>query len=502
MKTLRKSKSADRRRQYQRRNFLRLERLEDRSVLSGASPVAVNDLYQGLVDQPLEVSAPAGVLANDTDAEGDALSANLFSGPANGSLTLNPDGSFSYTPTAGFTGTDSFIYYASDGSSNSLLTAVTLQVAGNGSAPQAQDDSFNVSEDSVLNIGFTEGVLANDTDADGDPLTATLVSGPANGTLALNADGSFTYIPTADFTGSDSFTYTATDGAGVSNVATVNITIDPVNDAPVAENDAFTIDEDGEMTAGDSVLANDTDPDGDPLTASLVSDVQHGTLALAADGTFTYSPEENFNGIDGFSYMVSDGQGNSNVATVTISINAVNDLPVAVNDEYATDEDTALTIAAPGVLGNDTDVEGDPLSAAVVAQPQHGTLTMNGDGSFVYTPEANFNGMDGFSYLTNDGSGDSQVASVTITVNAVNDTPEAVNDEYSTDEDAPLTIAAPGVLGNDTDPDGDPLSVSIINQPEHGTVTLSADGSFVYTPEADFHGVDGFSYVASDGTAS
>src|SRR4029450_7473991 len=133
-----------------------------------------------------------------------------------------------YTPNAGFTGTDSFIYYASDGSTNSLLAAVTLQVEGTGSAAQGRDDSFHVNEDGVLDIGASGGVLANDTDADGDPLTATLVSGPANGTLALNADGSFTYTPTGGFNGNDSFTYTASDGAGVSNVATVNITVDPV----------------------------------------------------------------------------------------------------------------------------------------------------------------------------------------------------------------------------------------------------------------------------------
>jgi VCBS repeat-containing protein len=598
MKTLRKSRTTDRRRQYQRRNFLRLERLEDRTVLSGASPVAVNDLYQSLIDQPLDVSAPAGVLANDTDAEGDTLSASLFSGPANGTLDLNADGSFLYTPNAGFTGTDSFIYFANDGSTNSMLAAVTLQIDGNGAAPQAQDDSFNTPEDGVLNIGFSEGVLANDTDPDGDPLTATLVAGPTNGTLALNADGSFTYIPNADYTGSDSFTYTATDGAGVSNVATVNITIDPVNDLPTAENDAFTVDEDTDLALTDSILANDTDPDGDPLTATLVSSAQHGTLTLNSDGTFTYAPVENFNGLDGFSYLVSDAEGNSNVATVTITVNSVNDLPSAVNDEYSTDEDTPLAIAAPGLLGNDTDVEGDPLSAAMVAEPEHGTLTLNADGSFLYTPDENFNGTDGFSYLANDGSGDSLVASVTITVNPVNDAPvagadsysvdedatltidaaagvlandtdidgdpltatlvtgpangtltlnsdgsfsytptanfngsdsftysvsdgtttveatatitvnpvndlpEAVNDEYSTDEDTPLTIAAPGILGNDTDVDGDPLSASIVNQPEHGTVTLNADGSFVYTPEADFNGVDGFSYLASDASGN
>ena len=150
MKSLRKSRSSARRRSTQRQNFLRMERLEDRMVLSGASPVAVNDLYHALMNETLAIESPAGVLANDTDAEGDALSAALFSGPSNGTLTLNQDGSFNYTPNDGFSGTDSFIYFANDGTSNSLLAAVTLQVAGSeNSAPESQDDSYSVTEDSV-----------------------------------------------------------------------------------------------------------------------------------------------------------------------------------------------------------------------------------------------------------------------------------------------------------------------------------------------------------------
>ena len=502
MKSNHKAKSQTRRRHYERRQFLRMERLEDRMVLSGASPVAVNDLYQAIIDQPLAVEAASGVLANDTDAEGDALSAVLFTGPANGTLELAEDGSFNYSPNAGFIGVDSFVYLASDGESFSHLAAVTLKVTGEGSAPQSADDSYNVAEDSVLNIGFTEGVLANDTDAEGNELSAALVSGPTNGTLALNADGSFTYIPSANFTGTDSFTYIASDGSNDGNVATVNITIDPVNDLPVAANESYSVDEDGELT-GDSVLANDTDVDGDPLTAVLESDVQHGTLNLNSDGTFTYTPEADFNGIDGFSYLVSDGQGNSEVVTATIVVNAVNDLPSAVNDEYSTDEDTALTIDAPGVLGNDTDVDGDPLASVLASGPQHGTLTLNADGSFTYTPEADFNGIDGFSYLANDGTGDSLVATVTITVNPVNDAPVASGDEYAVDEDAVMTIdAAAGVLANDTDVDGDPLTATLVTGPANGTLTLNADGSFSYTPNSNFNGSDSFTYTAGDGTAT
>ncbi len=502
MKNTLKARQNTRRRNYERRSFLRMERLEDRMVLSGASPIAVNDLYQAIIDEPLSISPTAGVLANDTDAEGDTLSALLFSGPNHGTIDLQADGSFLYTPEAGFTGTDSFVYLANDGTSFSHLAAVTLQVTGEGGAPVSNDDSYTVEEDAVMNIGFTEGVLANDTDTEGSPLSAAVVTGPTNGTLALNADGSFTYIPNANFTGSDSFTYIASDGVNSGNVATVNLTVTAVNDLPTAVNDSFSTDEDTELTGG-SVLANDSDPDGDTLSASLQSDVQHGTLTLNTDGTFSYTPDADFNGIDGFSYLVSDGQGNSVVATATIVVNSVNDSPAAVNDEYTTDEDTALVIAAPGVLGNDTDADGDPLSSILVSDPQHGTLTLNADGSFTYTPDADFNGIDGFSYMANDGSGDSAVATVTITVNPVNDDPIAVNDSYAVNEDAVLTIdAAAGVLANDTDADGDPLTATLVSGPASGTLTLNADGSFSYTPTANFNGNDSFTYSITDGTAT
>ena len=502
MKRTHKTRNQTCRRDYQRRKFLQMESLENRMVLSGASPVAVNDLYQVIIDQPLEIAPAEGVIANDTDAESDPQTAMLFTGPTNGTLNLNADGSFLYTPNDGFVGIDSFVYLANDGSSFSHLAAVTLDVTGEGTPPQSADDSYAVLEDEVLNIGFTEGVLANDTDAEGQVLSAALVTGPTNGTLALNADGSFTYIPGANFTGSDSFTYIASDGPNEGNVATVNISIDPVNDLPVAANDLYNAEEDAELI-GESVLANDTDLDGDSLTATLESDAVHGSVSLAADGTFTYMPEANFHGIDGFSYLVSDGQGNSEVVTATIIVSPVNDLPESVNDAYETDEDTALTIAAPGVLANDTDIDGDPLSSILASGPQHGTLSLNADGSFVYTPEADFHGIDGFSYLANDGSGDSQVATVTITVNPVNDAPVATGDEYAIDEDAVMTIdAAAGVLANDTDGDGDPLTATLVSGPANGTLTLNADGSFTYTPTANFNGSDSFTYSVSDGTSS
>ncbi|PYR58664.1 MAG: hypothetical protein DMF91_16680, partial [Acidobacteria bacterium] len=135
-------------------------------------------------------------------------------------------------------------------------------------------------------------------------------------------------------------------------------------------------------------------------------------------------------GPDSFTYKAHDAALDSNVATVAMTVNAVNDPPVAVSDSYAGTEDTALTVAAPGVLANDTDVESDPLTAILVSGPAHGTLTLNANGSFTYTPAANYNGSDSFTYQANDGTANSNVATVTITVNGVNDAPVAGNDSY------------------------------------------------------------------------
>src|SRR5207244_830232 len=206
-------------------------------------------------------------------------------------------------------------------------------------------------------------------------------------------------------------------------------------------------------------------------------------------------PILNVNGTDAFTYQAKDAAGAlSNVATVTITVNAVNDAPVTTNDAYTTNEDTALTIAAPGVLGNDTDPDaGDTRTAVLASGPANGTLTMKADGSFTYTPSLNFNGTDAFTYQAKDAAGAlSNVATVTITVNAVNDAPVATNDAYTTTEDTALTIAAPGVLGTDPAGDATDTRTAVLvttSGPANGTLTMKADGSFTYTPNANFNGI-------------
>jgi CSLREA domain-containing protein len=302
--------------------------------------------------------------------------------------------------------------------------------------PTAVADTYTTAEDTPLNVAAS-GVLGNDSDPDaGDSITALLVSGPSNAaSFTLNANGSFNYTPNSNFNGSDSFSYKARDNNNAdSNTVTVAITVTPVNDSPTAVDDTANTNED--TSVGVIVLAIDSDVDGDSLTVSSVTQPAHGSAAINPDGTITYSPNANFNGSDSFTYNVDDGHSGSASATVQINVAPVNDAPVAVADSYSTNEDTPITAVVPGVLGNDSDVDGNALSAFLVSGPSHGTVSFNSNGSFTYTPAANYNGPDSFTYKANDGSVDSNVATVSITVNAVND--------------APTVVVAPGGSCSDT----------------------------------------------------
>jgi len=413
-------------------------------------PFAADNAYDVEELQALDVPAP-GVLANDTDANGDSLTAVLDTDVTGGTLTLNVDGSFSYTPNTG-TLSDSFTYFANDGTSNSDTAATVTITVNPNVAPVAEDDAWIVSADVISNVP-DPGVLGNDTDANGDPLTVILVGDASSGgTLELFMDGSFDYTPNAGSTGG-SFTYRANDGALDSNVATVTLT---VNQVPVANDDVYETDQDVQLVvdALTGVLANDTDGNiSDSLTAALVTGPATGAaLNLSPDGSFTYTPNPGYSGDDSFTYVANDASADSAPATVTITVNAPNAAPVAVNDgEYLVVKGVNFDLPADGVLANDTDVDGDPLTAAVVSTPANGAaLTLNLDGSFSYYVPLGEEvplGADSFTYVANDGTQDSNVATVSIWVNAA---PEARDDAASfTRRRAWINVVA-----NDSDEDG------------------------------------------------
>lgn len=364
----------------------------------------------------MTVSAVDGLLVNDNDPDNDALTISITSDVMHGQLTLQNDGSFTYTPDADFSGTDTFTYRLNDGSLDSNTALVTILVSGTNDLPIATADQFTVPVDGSLVVETANGVLSNDTDADGDNLTATIVSSTSNGTLSFQSDGSFTYTPDATYHGFDSFTYTAADGVGASAETTVSISVNTIADTSV---DAYSVNEDQVLTVDIStgVLNNDSDVDGDTLTAMIATAPANGIAAMNADGSFQYQPDDNFNGTDSFTYVVNDGFGNSASTTVTITVIPQADAPVAEDDGFTTVVDAALTIAAAnGVSANDTDVDGDSLSVILQNSPANGSIVLNGDGSFTYTPNSGFTGVDSFTYTTSDGTLSSAPATVMITV--------------------------------------------------------------------------------------
>jgi VCBS repeat-containing protein len=445
-------------------------------------PVAVNDNETVNEDGVLT----ATVTGNDTPSGDGGNTWSVVSTTTHGTLVFNTDGTYTYTPNANFNGTDSFKYKVCDADGDCSEATVTITVVSVDDVPVAVNDNETVNEDGVL----TATVTGNDTPSGDGGNVWTVVSTTTHGTLVFNTDGTYTYTPNANFNGTDSFKYKVCDADGDCSEATVTITVNSVNDVPVAVNDNETVNEDGVLTA--TVTGNDT-PSGDGGNVwTVVSTTTHGTLVFNTDGTYTYTPNANFNGTDSFKYKVCDADGDCSEATVTITVVSVDDVPVAVNDNETVNEDGVLTAT---VTGNDTPSGDGGNVWTLVSTTTHGTLVFNTDGTYTYTPNANYNGPDAFTYKVCDADGDCSTATVNITVIPVNDVPVAVNDAVSTNEDVAIHST---VAGNDTpSPDGGNVW-SVVTTTTHGTLIFNTDGSYVYTPDANYNGPDAFTYKVCD----
>ncbi len=472
------------------------------------APVAnadVIDVAEGGTISSLRGGATS-VLANDSDADGDPLTAVLVFGPVNGTLTLNSNGTFSYVHNGSETTTDSFTYKVNDGTVDGNTVTVTINVTPVNDAPISIADNIVVAEGgtaTVLVSGATS-VLANDSDAEGDVLSAILVTGPTNGTLTLNANGTFSYTHNGSETTTDSFTYRANDGTANGNIVTVTIGITPVNDAPVANNDTATVLEDGSVTI--AVRTNDTDAEGSALTVDSVTQGANGSVVIdTVTGNPIYTPNTGFSGTDSFTYTVRDADGAvSNTATVTVTVTAVNHAPVAVPDTFTVAEGGTLSGAGANVLANDSDADGNPLTAILVTGPANGTLVLNANGRFTYVHNGSETTTDSFTYKVNDGTVDGNTVTVTINVTPVNDAPVAVADTIHVNEGGTVSVLASGadnLLANDTDAESNPLTAILVSGPAHGSLTLNADGTFTYIHDGSETTSDSFSYKANDGSA-
>ena len=478
-------------------------------------PVAVADAVTTAEDT--SVSVP--VLANDSDPDGDSLSVTAVGDPAHGTVSLAVDGTVAYTPAPDYNGPDSFTYTVSDGNGGSASASVAVDVTPVNDPPIARNDSATVLEDGSVLVDALANDSAGPANEAGQTLSFASVGVPLHGTVTVEA-GKLRYTPAPDSNGLDAFTYTVSDGS-LSAVATVSVVVVPVNDPPVAADDLATVAEDGATLI--AVLANDTpgpsNEASQALDVSVITPPSHG-LAVAVSfgpdaGKVSYQPGLDYNGPDSFTYLVCDdatagGPPLCAMATVSVSVSPVNDLPVAGSGSVSLLEDSPGVAVDLAGLVSDLETPVSGLSFVVVSGPAKGTLSGSG-GSLIYTPSLNANGMDSFTYLVTDrGDPDgcsvlvapcaspasSGVATVTLQIAPVNDPPVAVADAVTTAEDTSVSVP---VLANDSDPDGDSLSVTAVGDPAHGTVSLAVDGTVAYTPAPDYNGPDSFTYTVSDG---
>lgn len=399
---------------------------------------------------------------------------------------------------------------ARDGTTFDLCSLDLVDSLPPNNPPVALDDAFDGIEDTIISGNVLDdngnGV---DSDPDTDPLSVSPLTAfltPQGGTLELLEDGRFTYTPADDFAGTDTFSYTLFDGEGGQDTGDVTLEVAAVNDAPVAQDDVINTLEDLAVT-GDLLADNgngvDFDPDGDALGVNPASftTALGGQVAIAADGTFEYNPAENVAGQDSFTYTLNDGQGGTDTATATVNILRLNDAPLPENDVFTGNQGEVLegNLLVDNGNGPDFDPDGDDLE--VILQPittaMDGSVVTAPDGTFFYTPADGFVGQDSFEYQVRDGKGGTAAASVSISVGAsTNPPPVAVDDTASTGQGMFVDI---DVLENDSDPDGEPISVISAGDGDDGTTEILPGGLVRYTPNPGFSGEDSFSYTISDG---
>ncbi|MAL60643.1 MAG: hypothetical protein CMC14_11400, partial [Flavobacteriaceae bacterium] len=474
---------------------------------------AVNDINNTFTDVPVA----GNVLTNDEDEQGDnqiVTTVGTFPTTAGGSVTMNADGSYIYTPPSGYSGPDTFQYSIADDGNPVATDSATVFIEVlpiNQNTTIANADTAGTE----VNTPVTGNVLANDFDPEGDNQVVTNVGTfptTQGGSITIAADGSFTYTPPANFEGEDTFEYFIVDDnlnpATDSAILTITVNGDPNKNRTYANDDAYHGNQGATITG--NVLDNDSDPEGHnqfvDTTITPVSGPTNGTLVINADGSFTYVPNDpSFFGNDQFVYEIFDDGSPvaRDRATVIITLFG-NNTTDAVNDI----NNTYTNIPVSGnVLTNDEDEEGDNQIVTTVGTfptTAGGSVTMNADGSYIYTPPAGYSGPDTFQYSIRDDGNPNAVDTATVFIEVL---PVSLNTTIANADTAGTEVNTPvtgNVLANDFDPQGDNQVVTNVGTfptTQGGTITIAADGSFTYTPPANFEGEDTFEYFIIDDNA-
>ncbi|WP_447034976.1 tandem-95 repeat protein, partial [Vibrio alginolyticus] len=440
------------------------------------------------------------LLEHAVDIDGDDLSAiNLSTNDENATVEMNEDGSFTITPSENFYGDIEFSYDVTDGE-EVVAAGLDLTVTPVNDAPEPQDQAFTVGEDGLLT--FTDAdLLTGATDVEGDNLTVEGVTYTgADGVLTDNGDGTYSFAPNENFNGDVNFTFDVSDGADTVT-ANIDVTVTPENDPPVAGSTSYTVHEDNSITISDEqLLANSSDIEGDVAISSVSYSGSDGVLEINGDGTYTFSPNENFTGDVSLDVVVVDEDGAVDTTTAGITVLEVNDPPIAGTTSYTIDEDEVITISAEQLLANSSDIEGEVALDSVSYSGSEGIFTDNGDGTFSFAPNQNFNGEVNLDVVVVDEDGATASTTANIDVLPINDAPVSGDLAYSVDEDNSITLSQEQLLAQATDVEGDALTASNLVVDGDAMVTANDDGSFTITPDANFNGDIDITFDINDGS--
>jgi VCBS repeat-containing protein len=444
----------------------------------------------GYTEETLKNTPVSGVVVGN-DEDGDALTYSKGTNPSNGTVAVNPDGTWIYTPTTGYIGTDTFTVVVSDGKGGVVTTTITIQV----NEPVNQVPTIEAKDlyKTTLKNTPVSGTV-DGKDADGDPLTYSKGLEPSHGSVVVKEDGTWTYTPGNDYIGEDSFSIVVSDGRGGTATATITIQVnEPPNQAPTIGTQDLQKTTLKNTAVSGTVVA--TDADGDALTFSKGTDPGNGTVIVNADGTWTYTPSTGYTGTDTFTITVSDGKGGTATATISIQVNEQpNQVPtIEAQDLHKT---TLKNTAVSGTVVA-TDADGDALTYVKGTNPSNGTVVVNGDGTWTYTPAPGYTGTDSFTITVSDGKGGTATATITIQVNEPPNQAPTIGTQDLQKTTLKNTAVSGAVVA--TDVDGDVLTFSKGTDPSHGTVFVNEDGKWTYTPRTGYTGSDSFTVVVSDG---
>ncbi|MEZ8391675.1 cadherin-like domain-containing protein, partial [Vibrio splendidus] len=441
----------------------------------------------------------ADLLTGATDIEGDNLTVEgvTYDG-GDGILTDNGNGTYTFAPNENFNGDVNFGFDVSDGT-DTVSANIDVSVTAVDDAPVSGDLAYSIDEDGSIRLS-QEQLLSQASDVEGDDLTASDLTVGGDATVVANDDGSFTITPDANFNGDIDISFDISDGTNTVQ-ASADLTVNPINDLPVPQDQQFSVEEDGTLIFTDAdLLTGATDIEGDNLTVEGVTyDGGDGILTDNGNGTYTFAPNENFNGDVSFGFDVSDGTDTVS-ANIDVSVTAVDDAPVSGDLAYSIDEDGSIRLSQEQLLSQASDVEGDDLTASSLTVGGDATVVANDDGSFTITPDENFNGDIDISFDISDGTNTVQ-ASADLTVNPVNDLPVPQDQQFSVEEDGTLIFTDADLLTGATDIEGDNLTVEgVTYDGGDGILTDNGNGTYTFAPNENFNGDVNFGFDVSDGT--